>query len=139
MIQENSNLKIFWGDAPIPPWKAHAFGACLLMIKSSASLSLKLSIYAVVNCNLTLGSMQISICINRGFQLISVSIYITISMVASQNNHKGQIYNGTASPTLVKKDCWSVYEYTPCQLMLLSFALGYMYRAVKTSRKENDL
>ena len=48
-------------------------------------------------------------------------------MVASQNNHKGQIYNGTASPTLVEKDCWSVYEYTPCQLMLLSFALGYMY------------
>ena len=86
---------------------------------------------------LTLGSMQISI--NRGFQLISVSIYIIISVVASQNNHKGQIYNGTASPTLVEKDCWSVYEYTPCQLMLLSFALGYMYRPVKTSRKENDL
>ena len=88
---------------------------------------------------LTLGNMQISICINRGFQLISVSIYITISVVASQNNHKGQIYNGTASPTLVEKDCWSVYEYTPCQLMLLSFALGYVYRPVKTSRKENDL
>ena len=29
------------------------------------------------------------------------------------------MYNGTASPTLVEKDCWSVYEYTPCQLMLL--------------------
>ena len=85
---------------------------------------------------LTLGSMQISLCINRGFQLISVSIYC---MVASQNNHKGQIYNGTASPTLVEKDCWSVYEYTPYQLMLLSFALGYMYRLVKTSRNENNL
>ena len=88
---------------------------------------------------LILGCMQISICINRGFQLISVSIRITISVVASQNNHKGQIYNGTASPTLMEKDCWSVYEYTPCQLMLLSFALGYMYRPVKTSSKENDL
>ena len=36
---------------PYHPRKAHAFGACLLTIKSSASLSLKLSIYAVVNCN----------------------------------------------------------------------------------------
>ena len=48
-------------------------------------------------------------------------------MVASQNNHKGQIYNGTASPTLVEKDCWSVYEYTPCQLMLFPRAIYYNF------------
>ena len=66
---------------------------------------------------LTLGSMQISICINR--ILISVSIYITISVVASQNNNKGQIYNGTASPTLVEKDCWSVYESPPLPINAL--------------------
>ena len=125
---------------PYHPRKAHAFGACLLMIKSSASLSLKLSIYAVVNCKPDPWKYANQhVAINRGFQLISVSIYNTISMVASQNNHKSQICNGTASPTLVEKDCWSVHEYTPCQLMLLSFALGYMYRPVKTSRKENDL
>ena len=59
-------------------------------------------------------------------------------MVASQNNHKGQI-QWHSQPNISGKDCWSVYEYTPCQLMLLSFALGYMYRPVKTSRKENDL
>ena len=123
---------------PYHPRKAHAFGACLLTIKSSASLSLKLSIYAVVNCNPDPWKYA-NQHMYRGFQLISVSIYITISMVASQNNHKGQMYNGTASSTLVEKDCWSVYEYTPCQFMLLSFALGYMYRPVKTSRKENDL
>ena len=124
---------------PYHPRKADTFGACLLTIKSSANLSLKLSTYAVVNCNPDPWKYVNQQCINRGFQLISVSIYITISVVASQNNHKGQIYNGTASPSSVEKDCWSVYEYTPCQLMLLSFALGYMYRPVKTSRKENDL
>ena len=78
---------------PYHPRKAQAFGACLLPIKSSANLSLKLSIYAVVNCNPDPWKYanQHTVCIKRGFQLISVSIYITISVVASQNNHKGQI------------------------------------------------
>ena len=85
---------------------------------------------------LTRGSMQISRCINRGFQLTSVSIYITISVVASQNNHKSQIYNGTTSLTLVGKDCWSVYEYTPCQLTLLSFDPGIFIGQLKPTEKK---
>ena len=78
--------------------------------------------------------------LNRGFQQISVSIILLLAWWLLRIIIRAKyIYNGTASPTLVEKDCWSVYEYTPCQLMLLSFAPGYMYRPVKTSRKENDL
>ena len=62
-------------------------------------------------------------------EYMAVYMECTLGVVASQNNHKGQIYIY----------CWSVYEYTPCQLTLLSFAPGYMYRPVQTSRKENDL
>ena len=123
---------------PYHPRKAHAFGACLLTMKSSASLSLKLSIYAVVNCNPDPWKYANQhYCINRDFNIL-VSVYILL-LAWWLKYTMAQIYNGTASPTLVEKDCWSVYEYTPCQLMLLSFALGYMYRPVKTSRKENNL